>query len=159
SPLAQVIATEQWERDEDLQACVALDRWQIEHADTVCVPSEGVLSSYKTLMGVTPETLVNLRLTSLGIVPDVTPMPTRQAGPHRLLFVGRCERRKGAHTLLDVLPDLLTAYPDWECHLVGNDKVRLVEGGTLKERFLAQHRRAPWLARVVFHGAVDEAVL
>jgi hypothetical protein len=76
-----------------------------------------------------------------------------------LLFVGRCERRKGAHILLDALPTLLKQHPDWECHFVGNDQVPLVEGGTLKENFLATYRQEPWCQRVIFHGAVAEARL
>lgn len=158
SPLAQVVVTENWRLDDDLRACIALDRWQIAHADTVCVPSDGVLSSYRTLMNVGPESIARLRKVPLGIVPDRSPAEPA-AGRRRLLFVGRCERRKGAHTLLEALPGLLEAYPDWECHIVGNDQVALAEGGTLKERFLNQHRRAPWLGRVVFHGVVGEAEL
>lgn len=159
SPLAQVIQTEQWAISDDLRACVALDRWQIEHADLVCVPSEGVLDSYRKLMGVAPGTLPHLRRSPLGIVPDVSgPTPLAPGAPRRLLFVGRLERRKGAHTLLGVLPELLARFPDWVCDIVGNDQVP-VEGGTLKGQFLQAHRGAPWLGRVRFHGMVDEAAL
>jgi glycosyltransferase involved in cell wall biosynthesis/GT2 family glycosyltransferase len=161
SPLAQVIVTERWETDGDLRAAVALDRWQIEHADTVCIPSEGVLGSYRSLMGLNPNALTRLRKVSLGIVPDVAAASTSPAAAprHRLLFVGRCERRKGVHTLMDALPKLLKSFPDWECHFVGADEVPLVEGGTLKGGFLQQHRGAPWLERVVFHGSVSEEAL
>ena len=162
SPLAQVIATEQWPLTDDLRACLALDAWQIQQADTVCVPSQGVLASYESLMGLRTETLARLRRTPLGIVPA---LPARQGaaarrtGRHRLLFVGRCERRKGAHTLLQILPELLAARPDWECHFVGNDRITIAEGGTLKTAFLARHKGASWLPRVIFHGEVDEATL
>jgi glycogen synthase len=159
SPLAQVIVTEQWQPNDDLRACLAVDRWQIEHADMVCVPSEGVLSSYGKLMDIVAESLKRLRLAPLGIVPDHAPALTRSSNQRRLLFVGRCERRKGAHTLLEVLPALLIDHPDWECHLVGNDQVQLVDGTTLKQRFLAQHSDAPWISRVIFHGIVDEETL
>lgn len=159
SPLAQVIQTEQWAADDDLRACITLDRWQIEQADAVCVPSQGVLSSYRRLMGVEPERLRRLTTTTLGIVPDAAgPAPARPGAPRRLLFVGRLERRKGAHTLLAALPALLGQFPGWECHLVGNDQVQL-EGGTLKAQFLAAHSGAPWLGRVRFHGQVSEAEL
>jgi glycogen synthase len=156
SPLAQVVLTENWQPNDDLRLSVALDRWQIEHADTICIPSEGVLSSYQSLMGVDPQAIERLRLASLGIVPDLVSTPIQTNGPRKLLFVGRCERRKGAHTLLDALPGLLATFPGWECHLVGNDQVPLAEGWTLKERFLQQHRGAPWLSRVIFHGSVPE---
>lgn len=156
SPLAQVIQTEQWQVTADLQACMAIDRWQIEHADTISVPSEGVLGSYRTLMQIVPEQLTSLRYAPLGIVPDPSGPAQVQPGTYRLLFVGRCERRKGVHILLAVLPQLLLAHPTWECHLVGNDEIPLADGGTLKERFLSQHQGADWLTRVVFHGQISE---
>ena len=143
TPLAQSIREEGWDFNDDLQACVSLDRWQMEHADTVCVPSDGVLSSYDQSMGVRRESLPHLHTVPLGIVPDGAGAAPA-AGRHRLLFVGRCERRKGVHRLLEVLPGLLARHPDWECHLVGDDRVPLVEGGTMKERF---------------HGTVGEAEL
>ena len=161
SPLAQVVVTERWEADDDIRAAVALDRWQIKHADTVSIPSDGVLGSYRSLMELDVEALRRLRKVGLGIVPDsqaIAP-PAAVAGCRRLLFVGRCERRKGVHTLLEVLPNLLEAFPDWECHFVGADEVPLVEGGTLKGHFLERHRGARWLERVVFHGSVSEEAL
>ena len=159
SPLAQVIQTENWQPNEDLRASVALDRWQIEQADTVCVPSDGVLGSYRSLMGITPENIQHLHTVALGIVPDCATIVEDSRPRYRLLFVGRCERRKGAHTLLTILPNLLTIYKDWECHFIGDDEAPLVEGGTLKTQFLEQHYHAPWLNRVVFHGSVSEEVL
>jgi len=160
SPLAQVINTEKWIVNDDLKACVALDRWQIEQADTICIPSKGVLASYQYLMNIDPDSLPSLNVTPLGIKPvnGSTPKQTTKR-IRKILFVGRLERRKGVHTLLEVLPELLTTYQGWECHLVGNDRLSLAEGGTLKERFLSQYSGAPWLKRVVFHGEVNEGEL
>ncbi len=158
SPLAQVAQTEGWPVTDDLRLCVAMDRWQIEHAHTVCIPSDGVLTSYRHLMGIDFNTLSRVRKTALGIVYA----PTGHAVSHQhkmLLFVGRCERRKGAHVLLETLPQLLSQYLDWECHFVGNDQVPLAEGGTLKDWFLQQYRHEPWCRRVIFHGEVPEAQL
>jgi hypothetical protein len=168
SPLAQVIDTEHWPLTDDLRACVMLDAWQIANATAVCAPSSGVLSAYRTLMDLSEATLARVQLAPLGIDPLLVgalggsaafSRETGQAYRHKLLFVGRLERRKGIHTLLEVLPALLRAFPDWECHLVGNDAVPLTEGGTPKQRFLAEHRGAPWLSRVVFHGLVDDDAL
>jgi glycogen synthase len=161
SPLAQVIDTEQWPLTDDLRACVTLDAWQIANAGAVCAPSSGVLAAYRALMDLDEATLARVRFTPLGIDPLAEPHSfSHQPGEaKRLLFVGRLERRKGIHTLLAVLPELLRAFPQWECHLVGNDAVPLTEGGTPKQRFLAEHRGAPWLGRVVFHGQVDDDAL
>jgi glycogen synthase len=156
SPLAQIILTENWILNDDLRACIALDRWQIEQAPTVCIPSQGVLKSYQTLMNIQPESIGHLHLIPLGIVPDNAPPDVVFHSRLHLLFVGRLERRKGAQTLLQILPDLLQQNNQWECHLVGDDRVPLIEGGTLKEHFLAQHHGATWLDRVIFHGSVAE---
>jgi glycogen synthase len=156
SPLAQIIRTENWTLNDDLRMCIALDRWQIEQASTVCIPSQGVLKSYQTLMGVQPESIGHLHLIPLGIMPDNFPPNAIVHSRLQLLFVGRLERRKGAQTLLQVLPDLLQQNIQWECHIVGDDRVFLIEGETLKDRFLAQHHGAPWLTRVFFHGKVTE---
>ena len=156
SPLAQVIQTERWPVSRDLIRSVELDRWQMTHAAAVCTPSVGVLRSYEMLMGVKQAELPHLATVGLGIVPEGMPTPTSQTGPFRLLFVGRCERRKGIHTLLAVLPNLLTQYPEWECHLVGNDLIPLEHGLTARQEFYCTHKGQAWLARVHFHGSVDE---
>jgi hypothetical protein len=160
SSLAQVVLTENWELTDDLKSCIDLDRWQIENADTICVPSFGVLSSYEKLMGVNSGSLNHLYKTPLGIVPQPFTSILRAEGANqRLLFVGRCEKRKGVHHLLEVLPSLLETYPHWECHLVGNYQVPTAEGQTMRETFLLKHQDAPWLARVIFHGIVDDETL
>ena len=157
--LAQTILAEQWPLTDDLRLCIDLDRWQIEQADLVCSPSAGVWKSYEKLMGITPETMRAWRVVPLGIVPEHPPAQARRAGRYRLLFVGRLERRKGAHTLLSVLPELLAAHPDWECHLVGDDQIKVEGSDTFKRLFLEEHAGAPWLSRVVFHGVVTEQEL
>ena len=157
TPLGQVVATERWDMDDDLATVIEMDRWQISAADRVCAPSTGVIDSYAT-MGVDRHDLARVERTPLGIDPDPRQSTPTSHQPHVLLFVGRLERRKGAEVLLDVLPDLLHRFPDWECHLVGADAA-LIEGGTLRDRFERHHRDAPWRARVQFCGMVSELEL
>lgn len=169
SPLAQVIETEGWKPGADLRTGVALDRWQIEQADQVCCPSWGVLDSYNQKMGIDFGRLPSVHRVQLGIVPSLRACQLAKEPPgtadakttssksqYRLLFVGRLEYRKGAHVLLEVLPDLLERHPDWCCDLVGNDQVPDGLGSTLKEQFLRRHAMAPWLSRVQFHGMVSD---
>lgn len=154
SSLMQVVKTEGWEWNDDIRACVALDRWQIEHADTVCIPSQGVLDSYRELMGIDPARLSHLVRTPLGIVPDRSHMAPSRGNMRKMLFVGRLEYRKGIHNLLAVLPEVLPRFPDWECHIIGS-----ASNPALQEQFLERYRAAPWLPRVVFHGFVSEEEL
>jgi glycosyltransferase involved in cell wall biosynthesis/GT2 family glycosyltransferase len=160
SPLAQVIQSERWTIDRDLRGALSFDHWQILAADTVAVPSEGVLKSYRELMDVRPEQIARLRVAPLGIVPDEgAAPPPRREGLRQLLFVGRLERRKGIQVLLEALPGLMASFPDWECRIAGNDTIVDGDGQTHKAKFLARHAGRDWLARVHFEGVVSDAAL
>jgi glycogen(starch) synthase len=160
SSVAHIAQAEDWEMDDDLRAYLAVDRWQIEHADSVCCPSWGVLESYRTEMGIDVEHLPSVHKVQLGIIPSLhRSKKTPSQGLRRLLFVGRLERRKGAHILLEALPEVLTAHPEWQCDLVGEDQVPDISGSTFKKQFLNKHAGAPWLKRVYFHGTVPDEAL
>ena len=150
--LAKVINTEKLSYNEDLQFSLELDRWQIGQADVVTVPSRGICTSYETLMGIPHEETNRWEVVPLGITPTGVDLKQQPNGLKRLLFVGRLERRKGIHTLLEVLPDLLAKFQDWECHLVGDDQIFLNEGGTYKSRFMDQYAGAAWLIASFFMG-------
>lgn len=159
SPLAQVIQTEGWAIDRDLRNSLEMDRWQIREADAVAVPSAGVLGSYRHLMGLEADEIPGLTVVPLGIVPDLRTVSATPGGRRRLLFVGRLERRKGIHVLLEALPSLLEAFADWECVIVGDDAIADIDGRTQKDRFLAQYAGQPWTSRVRFAGVVSDAAL
>ncbi len=155
TPLESVMAAEQWAPSQDLAANVYLDQWTIEAADRVCAPSARVLATYAARDGWSGR---EVRPVGLGTV-VATPAPRRSDGRRRLLFVGRHERRKGIHVLLEVLPGLLERHPSWTCELVGNDAVVDAGGATFAQRFLERHAGAEWLPRVTFAGPVSEADL
>jgi len=175
--LASDIQEMQWDYDEEKRACITMDYWQIEHAHQLCAPSKGVLESYHTLMGVPEKTLADVSIVPLGIVP--IEMPPEGGTPNAkewfgvppsggvkaedsdekiLLFVGRCERRKGIHVLLDVLPDLLRRFPGWRCLIVGDDTIPDTDGRSFKEAFL-QDSSVDICSRIEFQGRVKEKVL
>ena len=154
SPLAQVISTEGWEVTDDLKTCMAVDGWQIKHADAVCIPSNGVMKAYEEKMGINPEQLKRLRLTPLGILPTLHQNEKQTVRKKcRLLFTGRLEYRKGIHVLLQILPELLPQFPDWDCQIVGSDSPGQE---SFARKFLSQFRGARWLKRVHFHGFVSD---
>lgn len=159
SPLAEIIETEGWRYNDDLRALVSLDRWQIEQAKLVCCPSMGVLASYQEKLGLNLNQIKPHKI-QLGIVPSLPPPDDSRGGrSRRLLFVGRLEYRKGAHILLEVLPQLLSQHSDWYCNLVGDNTIKDIAGRTLQEQFLQKHAGALWLSRVHFHGAVSDEAL
>jgi hypothetical protein len=162
SPLVEVIAVQGWPVNDDMRMSVALDRWQVEHADMLCAPSRGILDAYRSSMGVDFAALDPVRTVVLGIAPALrkAAAPDRSSSRvKRLLFVGRLEHRKGAHVLLDVLPGLLARHSDWRCDLVGALEVPGHGGIPMMRRFLAEHADAEWLARVRFHGPVSDDAL
>ncbi|MDD5367993.1 MAG: glycosyltransferase family 4 protein [Anaerolineaceae bacterium] len=159
TPLAENIVVSDWVLNEDLKDCVKLDRWQIENADQICMPSRGIGQSYLDLMDI-PEALIRQgRVVPLGIIPEKVNIPHVMTNHKKLLFVGRLEPRKGIHTLLAILPTLMEQFPDWECHLVGDDCIQAPEGGTYKELFIQEYHQADWLDRVTFHGVESEEAL
>lgn len=156
TPLAQVVKTENWELNSDLMACIELDRYQIQNAEAVCVPSNGVLKSYRELMNINPDDL-QLYLTPLGIIPRCVDLYKDLRRHKKILFVGRLEYRKGIHILLDALPEVLELYDDWECHIVGDDHIIInSEGKTFRSIFEERYRGCSWIKRVFFHGNVSE---
>ena len=92
----------------------------------------------------------------LGIVCQPPAIRQARAGRRRLLFVGRLERRKGIHVLLEVLPRLLERHPDWQCDLVGDRSILAAPGVTFESVFSEQHAGAAWRDRLVFHGTLPD---
>lgn len=155
TPLESVMAAERWDASVDLSANLRLDQWTIDAADRVCAPTARVVETYARRDDWSGAAVHPV---ALGTVP--APVSARPSGrQRRLLFVGRLERRKGIHLLLEALPALLPLHPDWTCELVGNDTVPAEPGVTFKAQFLARHADAPWLSRVEFAGAVSDAEL
>lgn len=155
TPLESVMAAEHWAPSQDLAANVWLDQWTVEAADRVCAPSSRVVATYAARDGWSGR---EVHPVALGTV--LTPRtPRSHDGFRRLLFVGRHERRKGIHVLLEVLPDVLERHPSWICTLVGAHSVVETGGATFAQRFLERHATAEWLPRVVFAGPASEAEL
>ena len=155
TPLDAVMAAEGWMPTPDLSANIHLDQWTIDAADRVAAPSPRVVATYAKRDGWSGAAV---RPVALGTVPPPR-LPRQAGGVKHLLFVGRLERRKGIHVLLESLPHVLARHPGWICTLVGNDTVPARPGVTFKAEFLARHAGAPWLPRVIFAGQVSDADL
>ncbi len=155
TPLESVMAAEQWAPSQDLLANVWLDQWAIEAADRVCAPSAGVVATYAARDGWSGRAVHPV---PLGTV-VASPAPRRVDDRRRLLFVGRHERRKGIHVLLEVLPTLLAKHPAWTCELVGTHAVVDTGGATFAQRFVERHAGAEWLPRIEFAGPVSDTDL
>ena len=101
---------------DDTATAMALERWLVAHADGVTSSTAGVLATMRDATGVEPARYARI---PLGVPPP--PPCVGPPDPPRLLFVGRLERRKGIHTLLAILPDLLARHPDLHVDIVGEE--------------------------------------
>lgn len=159
TPLERVIEAEGWSLTQDLSANIELDQWTIEHATRVLAPSAGVLDSYGSRASWSGRSVNSVALGTLP-APGIAGRPEgKPFGRRRLLFVGRLERRKGIHLLLEALPALLERHPDWQCDLVGNKTLLSNPGATFEAEFRERHAGAAWIDRVAFHGAVSDDAL
>ena len=155
TPLERVISAEGWDVSLDLAANIHLDQWLVERATRVCAPSSGVRASYLARAGWDGRIIHRVPL-------GISRQPGHAGRRHprrRILFVGRLERRKGIHVLLEVIPSLLDRHPDWQCDLVGDASLPAGPGETFESQFRQRHAGARWNDRVTFHGVVDEAAL
>lgn len=156
SSLTQTAQAEQWDINDDLATCMQIEKWQVMRADGVCVASIPLLAYYETLLGVKTEAWGLMQPINLGVVPSIqTALLKPQNIRRRLLFVGQLTRSTGAHRLLEILPDLLTQFIDWECHFVGDDRVVDIAGQPLRVLVTEQWKHTDWYARVYFHHAIN----
>ena len=156
TPLSKVAEVENRTIDYDTHACIALEKWLVENADAVTVSTNALVETVHDSMRIDESSLATVQRISLGLRPSVsldTAIRNKQ-GKKNLLFVGRLERRKGAHILLNVLPRLLVDFPDWECYLVG--RILDPDGSKWVRRFYREHGGEPWIDRVHFTGAVSD---
>lgn len=137
------------------------ERWIIDHAQGVLASTRAIWDDIRAhnpeLQRPAPTAIL-----PFGLPAATTPPPKPADYPPEdtpvILFVGRFEPRKGVDTLLDTLTELLPRHPNVVARLVGDDTL-IVDGATLKERFLARHAGAPFLSRIQFLGFVDDAQL
>lgn len=135
------------------------ERWIIENCDSPIASTVGIRRDVEQEYGVS--------LADTPVIPFGLPAPrfasfAKQDNAFRnratVLFVGRLEKRKGAHHLLNVIPHLLGTNPDLDFQIVGNDSI-LVDGRTLKDAFHAANPDLKSSARVKFYGQVDNETL
>ncbi len=158
TPLIQAIQSGGWPLNEDMQACVAVEKWLIEYVEALTASTTGVIETSRELMDIQVDRLPYFKQVPLGLKPTYTTEAIAPAAARkRLLYVGRFEHRKGTHVLLEILPQLMAEFEDWECYLVGpNDGYW---GQKWLKEFRTEARGRPWERRVYFTGAVNDEVL
>ena len=77
----------------------------------------------------------------------------------KILFVGRLEKRKGIKELLDVIPRICTKHENCFFDIVGNDRIKNIDGTTYKEDFFKKYKTENWFNRVKFYGEISDSEL
>lgn len=155
TPLLKVCETQNWPVTEDLGLFSDFERQLILDAAGVIAISDHIKDTIKEMYGVDFDRL-DTRKVYLGVDENTcAPMRKQADGRQRVLFVGRLERRKGIHTIFEVLPRLMGEFPDLEVSFIGNtdipdEKLKC----TYKEYFQKEYGAMNWAQRVSFLGQV-----
>ncbi|ADB53864.1 glycosyltransferase [Conexibacter woesei] len=128
-----------------------LERFALRHADLLLWPGGDVLGLYERFYGaerLAPAVQIRNPLLLGDGLPDDTDTVDR-AGPLKLLYIGRLERRKGVQNLLRAVTAL--GDPAWRLTLLGGDTETAPLGGSMRsqlELMAAEDERIEFLDHV-----------
>ena len=159
SPMLKVGETQQWELTEDLKLAADFESSLMRDADRVIAISDHIVETIRELY---PNALKNQTVDKvyLGVEENVCKSARKKSDKTiRLLFVGRLERRKGIHTVFEILPELMSQHPYFEMRFLGNDTiVDQVLGMSYKDYFYKKYGKEVWAERVTFLGQVSNDI-
>lgn len=156
SPMLKVAETQQWELTKDLKLAADFESSVMRDSDRVIAISDHIVETIRELY---PNALKDQTVDKvyLGVDENVC-KSTRKKRDNtiRLLFVGRLERRKGIHTIFEILPELMSEHSYLEIHFLGNDNISdQILGMSFKEHFYKRYEKEDWAKRVTFLGQVS----
>ena len=156
SPLFKVMQTQNWPETDDLRLSVDLEGLMLARSCGVVGSTRGILDFFDRRYRLRMDRTSRI---PLGLEPMAVSNGAQRSGPQRVLFVGRLERRKGVHTLLEAIPQVIEKYRgDVAFDLVGPDSVANPPNPATWVQLWNQ--RHPELRdRVKFHGEVLEEQL
>lgn len=148
-----------WKGKPEVPQMISLERYTVRAARHVHAISHDVLRQMRRDYGA-PSKPAEAFVIPLGVVDRALEYhPRSPDGSIRILFVGRFERRKGIHLLLEAAAILVRENPQVEFHLVGENTHPTDSGVTFREAFEALHAHEPESRRIHFPGEVTEEQL
>lgn len=142
-----------------IQPVINLEQMMIEESDYVLGSSRGIIAevekAYEMHIPSQKLSIINYGMPDWRKKELSTMKPNNKM---RLLFVGRLETRKGIDILLELVPQLLEAYPQLEVNIVGDDSLAVVNGKTYREIFESTASTSI-KDKVKFHGKLSEELL
>ena len=134
------------------------EKWAIERCSQVFASTNAILRDFEKAYGVLiPRDKV--KIIPFGLQAQQTSLSTSSKEKVTILFVGRLEKRKGIQTLLEVIPDLLSACPAVEVRIVGDNSLPELDGKTYQDVFEKEFSDKSWMSRVHFLGVVADDIL
>ena len=157
TPLLKVIETQHWEMNDDYRLFADFEKQMIEDCAEVIAISDHIKDTITELYNISFNSH-NVSKVYLGVDENKC-SPSRQDDKVRILYVGRLERRKGIHTIFEILPDIMEKYQNIEMRFLGNlDIVDDILQMTFKQYFDENYKQNDWASRIIFLGQVDNSV-
>ncbi|WP_273222485.1 glycosyltransferase [Geosporobacter ferrireducens] len=156
TPLLKVVETQKWTINDDIKLSADFEKKLLELSKGIISISDNIKQTISSLYNIN---LDNEKNTTIYLGLDDIAYDTASSednGEINILFVGRLERRKGVHVLLEAIPEILQNNPNVKINLVGNDEILNEKGMTYKDEFIKKHGKQEYATRVRFLGKVDE---
>jgi len=157
TPLRKVIETQKWEQTKDLEVFTGFECALLKDARHIISISDAITKTIEELYNLQFDEK-KLDKVYLG-VDEPGKAPEFAVERIKILFIGRLERRKGIHTIFEVLPNLMSKYTNIEFIFLGNDDIAdSILGCSYKEYFLQTWGSQQWSDRVAFLGQAGNEI-
>jgi len=155
TPLLKVVETQNWELTDDLKQFSGFEAQLMMDSTAVINISDNIKDTIEELYPVKLSE-DNTHKVYLGVDENKKVNNRKSSKNVRILFVGRLERRKGIHTIFDVIPKLMNDYANLEFHILGNTDIHdEILMHTFKDYFNKTYGKESWSDRVCFLGQAD----
>ena len=155
TPMLKAAETQKWVINDDIKLASDFERCQFALSSGIIAISENIKDTIAGMYGINFSNML-IQTIFLGVEAS-TGVPKKKSDNHiiNILFVGRLERRKGIHILLEIIPEILNRYSNVAFTLVGDDTIPDESGVPYKSSFLNKHSKDNFANRVKFKGKVD----
>lgn len=155
TPLLKVIETQNWKLTDDLKVFADFEKQMMIDAAGIISISDNIGKTIKDLYKIEFKE-DSISKVYLGVDENTKKSNRKDDGKIQILFVGRLERRKGIHTIIDAIPKLMNKYSNLEFRFVGNtEAIDSTLGDTYKNYFYKQYSKEEWVDKVTFLGQVS----
>lgn len=130
------------------------ERWAMERCDRILTSTSGILRDCEQQYEISLQHKASM--IPFGLPPSKIEAGYDQSGDQvKILFVGRHEKRKGPHVLLEAIAPIIASHPNVQLQMVGNDTLT-IDGETAKAKFFSDHPELKNNDRIQFFGQVDD---